>query len=477
VSMARRNHRPPAIAAAMLRMLLNHRHPESVMGDYEEHYRETAREKGAWYAGFWFRVQVLLLLPSFINNSIYWSMNMFGSHASIAFRHVRKYKVYSFINIVGLALGMASVIVILLWVTGELSYDTFHENRDRIFRTVFEEETGGKVTRYWQQPAPLGPVMKNDFPEIEDMTRYITRNTIAAYDDRVFEEKVAFADPSFLKIFTVSLVNGDPGTALDNPDAIIITERVAEKFFGSENPVNKTIRLNNQHDYTITGVMNDMPANSTLRFDALAPFTSLAVFEDDEGLMETWGTFGYNTFLLLNDKSDGDILSQKIAGYIENHIDFSYEIRLILLPFSDMHLHALNGGGPIVYVYVFSFIAIIVLLIACINFINLSVSQYLRRAREVGIRKALGANKASLVRQFYSESKIFIVIAFFIAVVLAYLLLPVMNNITGQHLTLQNIPAEKQLFLWAARIILQKDTRGLPVFSIRHADNLRFYRI
>jgi putative ABC transport system permease protein len=365
---------------------------------------------------------------------------VFKNYIKIAFRNLIKLKTYSFINITGLAVGMASTILILLWVQDELSFDRFHQDADRIYRiTDYEKYSNGEEVTFSMNPPALASALKDEYPEIADAVRIRKlSNVVVQYGEKFFsEDGMLFADPSFLEVFSFPLVNGNKENALINPQSIVITEKMALKYFGKEHPIGKTIRIDNRLNFLITGVMKDVPTNSHLQFSFVVSFETIKDFGFP---IEGWNSFAYTTYVLLAEKSDYDQVSKKIAGLIKTKQEDAI-VTLALQPLPDIHLRSGNmwgigGTGDIKYVYIFTLIALFILLLACINFMNLTTARASNRAKEVGLRKVVGADRKDLIKQFFSESFLFALLSLLIAIIMVVEALPFYNMLSGKDLGL-----------------------------------------
>ncbi|HEX9972555.1 MAG TPA: ABC transporter permease, partial [bacterium] len=352
------------------------------------------------------------------------------NYLKIALRNIRKHKGYSFINIAGLAIGMATCILILLWVEDELSYDRFHKNSNHLYR-VFAEFT--YANENWAvTPIPLAPALKEDIPEIVNAVRYRPYSTLVEKDEKRFNEKGAYVDPSFLMTFDFPLRDGNANAAFADPLSIVITAAMAEKYFGEENPIGKTLKINHEFDCKIAGVLKNIPRNSHLRFDFLLPFEIFLKTDRDP---ENWERFHLATYILLHENAQTNEVETKITRLMNEH-NPEKNINLHLQPLTRIHLHNLNGGGSIEYVYIFSAIAFFILLIACINFMNLTTARSSTRIKEIGVRKVTGAIKWDFVRQFMGESILLSMVAFILAINIVFLILPTFNHISGKMLSL-----------------------------------------
>ena len=381
---------------------------------------------------------------------------MFKNYLKIAFRIIKRHKGYSFINIAGLAIGLACCLFILIWVLDELSYDKFHENAPYLYRVEENQYYSGRVYHVTVTPYPLAPALKQDFPEIIEATQYVgVWGLLIRYGEKAFfENGMSAVPPAFFRMFSFPFVKGDSRTALDDPFSMVISEEIAEKYFGEEDPIGKVFSVNNKYDMKVTGVMKDVPQNSYLQFDMVLPY---ALLEKLGAVSDSMGSNSIFTFVQLKKGASLQQVNEKIRGFIKKHVpDSVTELELAL--YSRIHLHQYFGYGrdmgQIKYVYIFSLIALFVLLIACINFMNLSTARSANRAKEVGVRKVVGALRSHIIRQFFGESVIYAFIALAFAVILVGLLMSPFNNLSGKDLSL-NILGNWQIilgFLWITLI-------------------------
>ena len=362
---------------------------------------------------------------------------MLRNYFKIAVRNIFKNKLYSFVNIAGLAIGMAACILILLWVTDEINYNGFNKNLDKIFAIPQTQhyQTIGDFT-VMATPLPLGPALKEEIPEIEYITRweaYLGKRKIT-YNDKTFNEQVNFADPDFFKIFSFNFIEGDRANALEDVSSIIITKEMAEKYFGNEDPIGKILRMDDKYDMKVSGVVNNVPRNSDIQFDMLIP---VELMENLGYNLNNWGSNMLNTFVLLKNPTQAAGISKKIEGRLKQEINAPTAGKLFLFPFSQYHLHSITGsGGKIVLVVIFSVIAFFILFIACINFMNLTTARSAKRATEVGIKKVVGATRSQVAKQFFGESILLTFISLAFALLLVEVFLPFFNNISQKTLTL-----------------------------------------
>jgi len=369
---------------------------------------------------------------------------MLWNYLKVTWRNIKRYKGYSFINIVGLAVGLACCILVLLWVQDELSYDRFHTNGDDLYRVVAEWRKTEPATHYWPVCAPLAPALKEEFPEIIKATRFtrLRRGQLVRFGDKNFTEaQICLTDPDFFEMFTFPFIQGDVQTALSNPDSFVLTEEMAAKYFGTENPLGKTLNINNEYDFTVTGVIKNIPHNSHLQFDFLASFVRIEDFERAWAVLDNWTLSGFATYVQLDKNASRVELTDKIANYLQKHVQESKDI-IYLQSLKDVHLFSshiqfgMEGQGDIRYVYIFSIVAFFILVIASINFMNLATARSSNRVKEVGLRKVVGAKRAQLIRQFFCESVVMAFCSLILAVVLVELFLPVFINLSGKQLSL-----------------------------------------
>lgn len=363
---------------------------------------------------------------------------MIRNYIKVSFRKFLRQKLYSILNIIGLATGLATVILILLYVSDEWNVDRFHKDHHRIYRVVENQFYSGQpVFPVAVTPGPLAPSLRQSFQEIEEVARFNPVSILFQMGDKISDERGAFIDPEFLKIFSFPMISGDPDKALKGTQVIVISEGMARKFFNDQDPIGKTIKMGKENEMMVTGVMKDFPANSHMRAEYLLSMDMLRTFWD--GLDTQWGSNSLYTFVKLRDDVNTKEFNEKIKDHIKsNYEDSSTEI--YLQPLTDIHLSTVdfaadNGGrGNKQYVQMFAAIAILILIIACINFMNLSTARSMKRAKEVGLRKAVGADRSLLIVQFLSESIFVALVAMIIAVLMVDLLLPEFNLITGKKL-------------------------------------------
>ena len=377
---------------------------------------------------------------------------MFGNYLKITFRNLWRNKAFSAINILGLAIGMAVCLLISLYVLDELSYDRFHEKADRIYRLDADIKFGGSDNKYAVAPAPAGAALLHDYPFIENFARlHETSALVKKGSQNIAEHQVAFADSSLFQVFTLPMVEGNPDKALATPGSAVITESIARKYFDTPQALGKTLILENKQFYKVTGVIKDLPQNSSLKKDIY-----LSMLNHEESKEDNWISNNFVTFIVLRQGTPPAKLEARFGEFLKKYLqpqlaqalnikslsDFEKGgnyVRYNLTPLTKIHLHSskvaeLSPNGSIQYVYIFSAVAVFILFIACINFMNLSTARSAGRAKEVGIRKVLGSFRSSLISQFLSESVMLSLIAFVLAIGFARLLLPYFNELAVKQM-------------------------------------------
>jgi len=372
------------------------------------------------------------------------------------FRKLYLQKGYSLINILGLATGITCSLLILLWVEYELSFDSFHENKSQIY-SVYENQTyaDGEIFTVYVTPAPLAEKLKEDISEVDKATRISSTwgKLILTTEGATFVEGSGLCiDTDFFKMFSFPVLLGDPNLVMPDDRSIVITEKISKKFFGENNPLGKTISINSNIDYQVSAVLKDSPKNSSLYFDYLLPFNFIK--ENWEFNINNWDSHAFRTLIQVKKKTYIPSLETIIKPYIKQNLEHS-NVDLALQPFTDNHLHSISGKklSPILYVRVFALVAFIILLIACFNYMNLSTARSERRAKEVAVRKVVGAHKRGLFALFMAESIFISLLAFGFAIVLVELLLPIFKELTQRDLSL-NFSNPSLLLSFAAIVLL-----------------------
>lgn len=393
---------------------------------------------------------------------------MFKNYFKIAVRNMAKYKSYSFINIIGLAIGMACFMMIMLWVQDELSYDKFHENADNLYRLMWKVNGDEKYT--FSTPAPLADVLEDECPEIANSTRLTrTRDLLFKYQEKQFEEKAAFVDSRFPELFTFPFLLGNPKTALDDPATIICTEDMAEKYFPGENPIGKLLTFefsgDEKFDLKVTGVIKNIPHNSHLQANFFISLNFWTVLRN----RNYWSDYYTRTYVFIPENRKIQSVEAKIGKCIPKYMDEGRQAgtQVYLQPLKKIHLYSdIPGHGNIKYVHLFSVIAFFILAIACINFMNLSTARSLKRSREIGLRKVIGANRMKIILQFLGESFFYIVLALVIAVLLVEMSLPWFNELTAKKLAINYFSGQFILGMLVIGFLTGIIAAGYPAFSL-----------
>ena len=426
---------PSKLAKKLLSFFLKGKENSEKLGDLEEGFRIKAKEENSAKAKLWYWGQTITTVPICIKNSIIWGWIMFKNYLKIAFRNISKQKGYSFINIIGLALGIACCIFIFVWVHDELSFDSYNTNLENLYRVEQEFNYNGESFHVNVTPTGAAQQFKDNIPEVINACRVNKGEILLGYNGIKFYESNAVAiDSTFLEMFTIDFIRGDKHTALDQPFNIIISDVIAQKYFGNEDPIGKTLTISSKYDFVVTGVFAEFPHNVSVSFDIAVPFefskNAFPYYERGNYLL---------TYLQLVPGVDITSINQKITDVVHK-FDSRARHDVIAAPLADQHLYSYFGfgkpTGAIRYIYMFSIIAIFVLLIACINFMNLATARSANRAKEIGIRKVVGARRKGLINQFYIESLLISVIATAFSIIIVVLLMDQFNEITGKDISL-----------------------------------------
>ena len=412
------NHKPPVVAEWLLKKITKSESKFSVLGDYCEEYNQYRGNRSKIFAEAWYWKQTIFSIIPFVLNKLRWGAAMLKNYLKVTLRSLVGNKGFSTINILGLSIGIASFLLILLFVNNELSYDKFHKNGEQIQRVNFRLHMGSNRFDVAYGPVPLAFAMKEDFPEVLEAVRLYHENyrgiiTHVKIDDKEFrEEGFLYADSTFFKVFDCKLLVGDPNTALNGPNSIILTLETAKKYYGDADPIGKMLRTQDGNIYKVTGITEGMPVNSQIKFDMLANFTSHQKSHDPE-----WYDTAVFTYVLLQEGFPPEQLSDKLPAFSRKYVEsllkagfgISYDefiaagnyYGFFLEPFLDVHLHSKIEGGMVPHgdfntVLMFIGIAIFILIVACVNFINLATARSLQRANEVGIRKVVAQVRSSL---------------------------------------------------------------------------------
>jgi putative ABC transport system permease protein len=391
---------------------------------------------------------------------------MFKNYFKIAVRNLTKYKFISFINLFGLTVGLTCCLLITVYIVNELSYDRYNKNADHIYRierTFLNAETGALSLQLGAVAPPFGPLLKNDFGAVKKVTRILPLGTSAIkYGENIFNQTdVYFADENLFDVFDFKVTKGNAALALSDPFSVMMTEETAKKYFGNADPMNKVIRLNNQFDFKVTGIYKALPSNSHWHPDVMISFNTLkdSAIYGANNLMTNWGNNSFYTYLLVPDHFNVKKFEAQLPAFQNRHIpsDGKYKASdysiLSLRKLTDIHLYShtdedIEINGDIKRVYIFSAIALFILLIACINYMNLSSARSVLRAKEIGVRKTAGAAKGELIAQFLTESVFIAWLAALLSFALTFVMLPWLDQLSGQNLSINN------LFQWKIMIVI-----------------------
>jgi putative ABC transport system permease protein len=362
---------------------------------------------------------------------------MIKNYFKIAWRNLWKNKAFSIINIAGLAVGMCGAILIFTWIQNEFSFDQFHENKDNLYKVWnrSDKQADGKVYTWDVSSSPIAPYLQQNFPEVKATARvYWPNERLFNFKEKSIVAKGLDVDKQFLTMFSFPMINGSNAHALDDIKGIVLTQTLAKKIFGNEDPMNKIVKVNNKDSYSVSGIVSDPPSNTQFQFDYLVSLTpNIGLFAPDQ-----WRNASYNTYIQLKPGTNAESMNAKMKGIMVKH-DPNLHFDIFLHPASKWHLYSRfdNGvvvGGAIETVRFLAIIALLILLIACINFMNLSTAQSEKRGREVGVRKVIGASRFSIIKQFLTESILIAIISGVLALSLAQLLLPAFNQLSGTTL-------------------------------------------
>jgi putative ABC transport system permease protein len=426
----------PRLAIWLLQKVVYYDDREYATGDFVELYRDMHRQEGPLRARLHLWAEIIRSLPGFINNSIYWSFAMLCNYIKIALRSMKRHKAHTFINITGLAVGFACSMLIALFVFQELSYDRFHENADRIYRIALPDDVN--------TPPALAPTLQEAFPQIEAATGFANlRIKRVKYQDRVFyESPIRSATHEFFDIFSFPLVRGDRANALKEPNTVVLTRSMAARYFDyGVDPLDKMIIIGDE-DYRIDGVLEDIPENSHFRFECLVSNNSFDWYHQN-----IWGMNWMATYVLLRDPSDVSYIESKLPDLITAYIyngNPEHDYRYIMQPLTSIHLHSdlrfeLGSNGDFGNVIIFSTAALLIIIIACINFMNLTTAKSMVRIKEIGIRRAMGSTRKQLIQQFLGESTFMSLLSLAVGLILVFAILPAFHLLVGRQIGLAGI--------------------------------------
>ncbi|SEI53647.1 putative ABC transport system permease protein [Dyadobacter sp. SG02] len=442
--------KPPGLADRLLQLLLAPHLLENILGDLHEDFAYNVKRAGETQARrhYW-REASGFVKPRYLKRrkdypSVLISHDMISNYFKIAWRNLVNHKVYSAINIFGLTSGLVVGILILLWVRNELGFDRFHGNHEHIYR-VLSNMGKGEDRRIWANShAPIATFAKAEIPEIENAVRIKNSTDFVVFrykDKQIRQEKQGYVDPAFFKMFDFKMLKGIRSNPFPAQNSVILTASAAERYFGDQDPVGQVLTADGKESFVVSGLVEDFPDNSSIQFEMLFPMAlyakKIALAYDGKTMDEDWGNFTYTTFLQLNARASHHEVAGKMAKtLVRNFRDIGMSDPYALQPLSEMHLYQTDGSdGLIRIVRIFLVVGILILFIACVNYINLATARAVVRAKEVSVRKMIGAGKFQLFMQFILETVLVFFLATLAAMILAYLLMPFYNNLTGKSMS------------------------------------------
>lgn len=431
--------RPPFWARWLLSRLSLYEANHSALGDFEETFQRISKQEGIMHARLWYAVQALRSFSSYLRLVFVTGLHLLANYLKVAVRSLRRHKVYSVINISGLAVGLAAVFLVVLFISHELNFDSHHQNARRIHRMVLEDFVG--------TPYILGNILKEQTPGIEEVLRlkHLTDDgpiLVEAHGRKFMEKALYMADASLFKVFSFKFLHGDPATALMDPYSVVLTESAARQYFGRDDALGEVLLQGEDLSLQVTAVIADLPAASHFHFNAVIPSNLYAQFAGGDE-QTSWTSFNYLTYLLLFSQASPDAILEKATAILNSHQKKPRTLRM--QPLLDIHLHSqlrgeLEANGDISYLSIYGAVGVVILLLACINFMNLGSAHSINRSSEVGMRKVLGAQRKQIVRQFIGEAVLIALLSAVLAVILAQLALPFFRQLSGRELSWASAP-------------------------------------
>ena len=441
--MVKRVGKAPLIPYVLLRLLLRGEDFHEFSDDIDEVYQQMIDSGIKFRAKAWYWFRVIESVPRLIMDKIYWRLTMIKNYLKIALRNFQRHKGYSFINIAGFAIGMACCLLILVYVRHELSYDRYHNDAERICRVV-QDIRNKTANRVFVPVSPMvAPTLKSDYPQVEYAARAFTftgSQLVRKKDIFFYENRFMYADQELFDVLTFQFIQGNQQGALNRPNTLVVSQRMANKYFGNANPLGETLEIN-QQEYEITGVVKDCPENTHLKYDLIASLETLKDWQE----MSNWYSTMFYTYLKLKPGVNVEEFSSQVSPLADKYIGAQLEswgsiYHYFLQPVSSIHLHShlryeTESPGNPVYITIFSFVGLFILIIACLNFMNLSTARAAKRAKEVGLRKVVGAQKLQLIGQFLGESLLVAFLSLGLGMVIVRFAIPLLNDLTGLSLS------------------------------------------
>jgi len=471
----KKSHRPPRFMRWLLRRMRSYQEDYLIIGDLEETFHSILLEKGYWFASVWFWGQTFNCILKYIITIICWRITMFKNYLNTALRILQKYKGFSFINIVGLAIGIAVCLLIFLFVENELGFDSHFSDKEHIYRVVTHSHRPEKTEYDSGTPFPTAETLRNDFPDLKGVVQVFkdANMMITVGTDRFKERELLFVEPQFFDIFDTEWILGDAATAMDDPYAVILTQRLANKYFGNSEVVGRVLRLDNEIDLHVTGVVANPPKRTSLPYDLLI---SWQVMDTTYGsTLGQWDFIdsGTHTYIQFSESFDPLSLEEQFEIFEKKHMEPEYAEKwsFRLQPLADIHFNIHYGSYNYITsrtaLFAFSAIGFVILIMACINFINLTTAQAMKRVKEMGIRKVLGADRIQLIRQLLGETSLFTFLSILIALFVVWGVLPYFNQFLGNNTELKLFTNVRLLLFIGSIYIFVSFFNGLyPAFML-----------
>ncbi len=475
--MKRKKKKLPGLSGRLINLLTIDRYCDCILGDLDEFYSEIIAHDGKIKAFFWLWLQVVATFSMFFRESIYRSIAMFKNYFKITVRNLLKDKIYTLINVFGLSIGIACCILIYFFIQNEMSYDRFHEDIDNTYLTV----TKIMVFELPATPGPMSAALERDYPEVLSSIRIYEEELAVGNGNKLFKEKILLTDPDFFSFFSFKLKEGSKENVLSNVNNVVISEDAAIKYFGDGDPLGRTISIkvgSSVKTFMVSGIAENQPSNSSIKFDFITLFHSVKELYPENEIDNDWGAFGYSTFVKLLPGTSNEEFSVKVTKEIDKYYEDKDEKDLenkefFFHPFKDYHLASYGGGNGMegqsdpIYSYILSGIALLILLIACFNFMNLSLGRSSTRFKEIGLRKVVGAKRKQLIRQFLFESVSLGIIALVTGIILAEVFNPTFNTLSEKQISLDYITDPLSIvFIITVILISSIITGSYPAFML-----------
>ncbi|MFC1725632.1 ABC transporter permease [candidate division KSB1 bacterium] len=463
--MNKKKNKPPFFAEKLFVLFTRYKNEYNYKEALRELYDINHKDKGRLLSGFWYWRQVLGAIPQFYYDLFLWSTILLKNYIKISFRNIFKYKMNNSISIAGLAIGVSCCLLVFLFVSDEMSYDKFHKNKDELYRVLkvyFNESGSGVRNMISTLPPALGAALPDFFPEIQYQTRFAHGSSVVMrYGNKIFTERISLADTPFFLMFSFPLYSGDPGTAIKDKSGMVITKILAKKYFGSEDPVGKTVSIlsgQKKMDFIISGIAEDIPSNSTLQFNAVINIENISFMTEVPDLLNEWNSHWFDIYVKVFPNARVENIEDRFDEFTEKYFGTAIKERrnqgrwngsgnpytFGLQKMDDVHLNTqifgkIYGNQRLMTSFVLSAVAFVVLLVACFNYLNLSIGVSSKRSKEIGVRKVIGALKKQLMAQFAIESVFITFISLVTGFVFILFILPIFNELTDKHLTLDNL--------------------------------------